>query len=1010
MYDFDKSFYRSLSSIHVNCERPRSYFIPYGSEKEALLDLTVAGSGRESSPWFLLLDGKWQFGWYPVADALNVADAVKELPDVIDVPRSWQTYIDRDYDKPHYTNCDYPFPCNPPEIPDKVPCGLYKRTFVLPEKKEKDFILTFEGVSSSFYVWINGEFAGFSTVSHCTTEIDITNLVRSGENEICVLVLKWAVSSYLEDQDCFRYSGIFRSVYILSRDKKRISDVFILQNIAADFSSAVLNVETERNSSFPVAYKLISPDGKTVSEGVTDGDPVISVEAPVLWSDETPALYSLVLSAGSEYLHFYVGFRRIDVKGKLVLANGRKFKLKGVNRHDSHPFLGYATPFEHFLRDLLIIKSCNLNCIRTSHYPNDPRLPGLCDILGIWLCDEADLETHGIGMTWNEDILTQSPEWTHAYIDRAERLLERDKNHTSVLMWSVGNESGNGENHRIMAEYYRSRDPQRFIHAEDESRYYTDKYADAEDPEERKKMCCDHVTIESRMYPYPSVEYAINTYAINPACTRPLFLCEYAHAMGNGPGDLALYRDAFYKYDGMLGGCIWEYCDHSAAVVTGDKIEYCYGGDFGDYPNDGNFCVDGLVHPDRTFSTGMKEAKNVYVPFAVTAVDAEKGIFAVTSYRFFENLSELFSLRWRYELGGKIAAVGTADADIGPWETKEITLDLPQHGDLPASVIFELVYNRSVSWAEKGDVAGFSQVIINNVPYIPAPLPVRRGKLSVTDDGITVTVFSRGSLWTFSRIDGKLLSVRNGKHVSGNADWSVWRAPTDNDERRPSLKRLTSRLLSFDLRYNKTSATVTTLCSYSALGARESLRVTTVYKIKNGALTVTANVNVRDYTKWLPRFGFDFPIPCLADGKKRKSALGEVRYFGYGPDNCYSDKRNSSFLSLHSVAEDGLYERAVRPQEGSNRYGVTYADILFTDGHGLRVTAKSPVELSAAPYSVNTLEKTKHDCFLEKDGNLYVQINYRQEGIGSASCGPDLSSEHRLHEKEFSYSFTVIPF
>ena len=458
---FKMNYHKGLEHLHVKCEKPRAYFIPYQDEKNATAD------NRSKSYNFISLCGDWDFKYYPSFAELSedVLLSCNEFGKIM-VPRSWQSDLGKGYDTPNYLNVRYPIPVDPPHVPDNNPCGLYRReVFIHKDMLKKQVYINFEGVDSCFYLYINDQFAAYSQVSHMTSEIDITSLLHEGINTIKVVVLKWCDATYLECQDKFRYSGIFREVFLLLRDKVHITDVYNKISVDEDLANAIVCTEISANGKTNVAYKLISPDGETVECGETEinenGEIEFAVTSPSLWSDEDPALYTLYLASGTEHICFFVGLKRIEIKDSVVYINGEKAKLKGVNRHDSHPILGSTTPIDHMLEDLYIMKRHNVNCIRTSHYPNDPRFLGLCDKLGFFVVSEADIETHGMSV-WgvdNWDGLTDSPDWTAAYLDRAERMFERDKNHACVVMWSVGNESGVGRNYQAMSEYFTRRMP-----------------------------------------------------------------------------------------------------------------------------------------------------------------------------------------------------------------------------------------------------------------------------------------------------------------------------------------------------------------------------------------------------------------------------------------------------------------------------------------------------------------------------------------------------------------------
>jgi len=640
MITFFPDYYKRLETSHVNCEAPRAYFIPYATEAEAL------EGDRKNSDYFKTLCGTWKFRYFPspvdvvdfTAADFGRGDCCGGFVD-LDVPMNWQmagnmvtgkNVPGMDFDAPNYTNVDYPIPNDPPHVPDENPCGAYYRDFWLDGLcAGSDYFLNFEGVDSCFYVWVNGVFAAYSQVSHMTSEINVTGLLKAGRNRIAVLVIKWCDGTYLEDQDMWRMSGIFREVYLLERDKNHISDYFIKAIPAPDLRTAVFEAEIEcvPAGCRDIKYKLLSPGGEVLFEGAAAcGKIRHTIEAPELWSDESPTLYGLYLYCGREVIYEPVGFRRVEIKGPVVYINGKKVKIKGVNRHDSHPLLGHATPLGDMLEDLLIMKRYNVNAVRTSHYPNDPRLYNMCDRLGLYVVDEADLEGHGM-YTSDREIPSNLPEWEDSYVDRARRLVERDKNRPCVICWSLGNETPFGTNHTRMTGFIRSRDNTRFVHFE---HAYSDWEACIEHP--------DTVNIESRMY--TSLK-GCEERVTDARFSMPFMLCEYSHAMGNGPGCLEDYWQLIYKYDNFFGGLVWEFTDHSVALrdPSGRPTRYTYGGDFGDMPNEANFCVDGLVYPDRKPHNGLLEMGQVYRPLRAEYMG--DGVVKIMNHRYFSDASDI---------------------------------------------------------------------------------------------------------------------------------------------------------------------------------------------------------------------------------------------------------------------------------------------------------------------------------------------------------------------------------
>ncbi|HEY0827819.1 MAG TPA: glycoside hydrolase family 2 TIM barrel-domain containing protein, partial [Bacilli bacterium] len=641
-------YWEDPNLLQVNRETSRAYYIPYGTAKSAL-------SGKRGlSPFYQTLNGSWKFQYHTgvklVEDNFYKEHADVSKWDDLMVPSCWQV---NGYNQCHYTNVNYPIPCDPPFVPNENPAGLYVRDFNIREDWEtKNKYVVFEGVNACFYLWVNGEFVGYSQGSRVPAEFDLSSVIRTGKNRIVVMVLKWCDGTYLEDQDLWRFSGIFRDVYLLARNKAHIRDVFNKQEISADLQSARLLIELETTGRLKIEAELRDAQGQTIGTGTSaldgKGNLHLQVANPVLWNAEQPYLYQLYLYSGGEVLRFQVGFRWIEIENGVFKINGKAVKLKGVNRHDSHPELGQTIPVNHMRKDLHLMKQHNINTIRTSHYPNDPRFMDLCNEYGFYVVDEADLECHGMGSAedWTEGAahkLSANPEWKASFLDRAIRLVERDKNHPCVIMWSMGNESGYDVNHIAMADWTKQRDPSRPVHYEGAA------------PQYKGNTNVECLDVESRMY--SSVEY-IEEYACNEDNKKPLFLCEYSHAMGNGPGDLQDYWDMIYKYPKLMGGCVWEWCDHGVLTTAADGTGYyAYGGDFGDAPNDGNFCMDGLVYPDRRAHTGLLELKKVIAPVHVEAVDLKKGSFRIANLYDFIDLSHL-TLTWKVEMDGETCEQG----------------------------------------------------------------------------------------------------------------------------------------------------------------------------------------------------------------------------------------------------------------------------------------------------------------------------------------------------------------
>lgn len=984
------NYHQSTETLHIGCEKPRAYFVPFPC------GCASKNAERGESTFFKSLCGEWNFKFFKSVN--DVCDLSTEGSDKLTVPMSWQMALGRGYDVPNYTNVNYPIPYDPPFVPDENPCGLYSRKFTVPAAMAgKKIYLNFEGVDSAFYVWVNDEFAAYSQVSHMTSEIDVTSLVHAGENEIKVLVLKWSDGTYLEDQDMWRMSGIFREVYLLFRDETHIRDIFVHCDLDDSFTDADFTVDVDVTGKATVEWTLDCPCGETIFSGKCDVDESGKIVVPTiknakLWSDEEPNLYNLTLHCGNEYITLPIGARRVEIKDGCVVINGKKVKAKGVNRHDSHHLLGHATPVEHMVRDIMIMKAHNVNMVRTSHYPNDPRFTALCDKYGIYVCDETDLETHG-ARPWYA--LSRSPEWEGEYVDRVQRMVERDKNHPCVIFWSLGNESGWGQNHVAMHTWIKSRDTSRIVHYEGANYDYNDG-----------KYLRDVTDIESRMYPSPTW---CDNYCKAPERDEPLFLCEYSHAMGNGPGDLRDYWEVIEANDNFFGGCVWEFIDHSVAI--GDKYgdpSFTYGGDFGDHPNDGNFCVDGLVYPDRRVHTGLEELKQAIMPVAVREV--KPGTVAIKSRRYFKSLSDI-SMAWTVKVDGKAVKSGVhPNLDIAP-EAEEVFEIVPEN-ELPAcgTVTLDLSFrqNKPTEWADVGYEVGFAQFIYERAEKIKAAPALYPVELCENREEYTVTVGE--TVYKISKFSGMITDIcDNGEHlITKPVVPQIWRAPTDNDRnvqwdwRNSSIHNAKVKCYSTEVvKADENEAVILSKISLAAAPNEVVLRADITYTVKYGmGIKIACDVKWNIQKKHYPRFGMRLTMPEGAE---------QMRYFGYGPNESYVDKRLASKLGEYKSTVTENYEPYVFPQENSSHWGCRWADVHTVAGHGFLFTSCEPFSFNASHFSPEQLTETRHHYELKREPETTVMLDMRMDGIGSNSCGPELAEKYRFNETEFSSSVTIKP-
>lgn len=1014
-------YHKTTKTLHVGCETPHAYMIPYQNDELAARGI------RSESDRLISLCGQWNFRYYAslceVEDFTAAEAATAGKWDTLAVPSCWQMTLGRGYDTPHYTNVTYPFPVNPPHVPEQNPCGLYQRFFEVSEADlERKIYLTFEGVDSCFYVYINNRFVGYSQVSHMTSEMAINEYLTAGVNDIKVLVLKWCDGSYLEDQDKIRLSGIFREVYLLLRDPVHVRDLYVRSELNEEMTQATVCAEVELTGEAEILYRLCDPSGKILSDGsVTSKEGsatlTIPVSAPTLWSDETPALYELYLTCGTEHIRQEVGIRRFEVKGKILYVNGKAVKGKGINRHDSDPILGYVTPMEHMLEDLYILKANNINMVRTSHYPNDPRFLELCDRLGFLVCDEADLETHGMDFAtgYGFTSLTDNDDWTEAYLDRAERMMERDKNHACVLMWSVGNESGIGKNHKLMADYFHARMPGCIVHSERYTFLYhmvSIKSDFVKDLDPAAVADGSYLDVDSRMYASP--EDCVKFYLENEQATRPLYLCEYCHAMGNGPGDLKTYWDLIWSYDSFFGGCVWEMTDHSVNIGTREHPKYIYGGDFGNTPNDGNFCADGLLYPDRRLHTGMLEYRQIIRPVIATAFDQKSGKITLRNRKYFTDASE-FDLFWAVERNGVTVRQGRiADLAIAPQMEQDYTLPISDLS-LDGFCYLNLSYrtNRVYPWADAGHEVGTEQFELS-AKTVPTPISLHRARFSVCEEKRAIRVCDGETVYVVDRVTGELSSIcDHGKELLKTpVAFNIWRAPTDNDrEIRPKWEaqgfdRVLSECLSCELEsQSENDACIRASLALAAKDLPRLLTVTVRYRFAPGrGVTLSYDVTVhQDEPLTLPRLGVQFSMP---------SGTEKLRYFGRGPVESYQDKNLASRMGLFAANVCDHFEHYIMPQENMAHADTRWAQFYSDEGHGLTVLSTSDTaafSFNCSHFSPLQLTRAAHDYELLPMEETVVNIDLKQCGIGSNSCGPVLPEELCILAGEYHYSFRFLP-
>lgn len=975
-------------------EIERAYFIPYHDITSALHD------EKELSNYYKTLNGMWDFKYYEAY--YNVPEEIIGW-DSIPVPSNWQIH---GYDKPYYTNINYPHPVDPPYVPDENPCGVYKRTINMEaEWMERETYIVFEGVNSCFYLSINGEEIGYSQGSHMPAEFCISPYLKQGDNEILVKVLKWCDGSYLEDQDFFRLSGIFRDVYMLSRCKNHIRDI----DIASDLTSVWGSILTKGEKGLQIYCSLYDNDILIEKKELIDGCLSFTLDNAKQWTAETPNLYTLVLNCQDEFIPIQVGFRTIEVSplGELLI-NGTPVKLKGINHHDTHPRQGHMMTLDDIHLDLQTMKRLNINTIRTAHYPPTSEFLKLCNEYGFYVVDEADIEMHGFTtmvtgceyQAYHKDWLTDNPDWEEALLERIRRMVERDKNHPCIIMWSLGNESGYGKHYETMCEWIKNRDDIRLIHYERANM--------VDNP--------DCVDVVSYMY------YDVHTVEKEGSSEdkRPYFLCEYSHAMGNGPGDLHDYWEVFYRYPRLIGGCIWEWADHS--ILRDEK--YYYGGDFGEDTHDGNFCVDGLVFPDRSYKAGTLEAKAVYQYVKMELVDGKEGRIRITNLHDFLNLNQ-YKINWNLMVDGKEQMAGNIHVDVAPHESKIVTLNytLPKECQFGTYIDFSMVTREDYIWAAAGYEVAMVQLEITevNVKRLLG-LAVNNSNsdypLVLSDKKDELKIQCGNSIsYTFDLNLGYLTGIwnKNTNLLGDNAHISAWRAPTDNDRNIKNKWGLYQDFYSswninktfhkcYHIEWNKEEDfTVKVSIDGSLAGIARSpyAKYEACYIIDgNGAMKVYMKVNIHQDCIWLPRFGFEFPLT---------KDMKLIEYYGMGPYENYRDLCHHVKMGYYRSTVEKEYVPYIKPQEHGNHINVKTLAVTNEQGIGLQFDSMDSFESNVSQYTSKQLGEANHSFELERSNHTNVRIDYKVSGIGSNSCGPELLEQYRLKEKEFDYTFYIRP-
>ena len=1004
--------------MHENTMPSRAYYMPASHDMGPLVE------DRFSSDRVICLNGTWEFQYFN-----SIYDLQEKFYEQgydcsrftqVEVPGVWQNY---GYDSHQYTNVRYPIPLDPPYVPQENPCGAYVRKFYyeIPEEAPRAY-LNFEGVDSCFYVWVNGKYVGYSQVSHATSEFDVTEVLKNGENTLAVLVLKWCDGTYLEDQDKFRMSGIFRDVYFVNRPENVVYDYFTTTEIQEE--QAVITVQASyQGKAVPTKLTLYDAEHKEIASQVFQENTgtvythkaVILVKEPNLWNPEQPYLYTLVLETEGEVITDRIGLREICVKDAVLYVNGTAIKFKGVNRHDSDPVTGFVIGLEQMKKDLQMMKESNFNAVRSSHYPNVPYFYQLCDEYGLFVIAEADNESHGtqsqylkdsnwenVSRKWNERI-SDNPEFIPATLDRTKLCVHREKNRPCIIIWSMGNECGYGCTFEEALKWTKGFDSTRLTCYE--SSFYRS---------DRRKYDYSNIDIFSRMY--PSLE-EIQEY-MDKKPDKPLLLIEYCHAMGNGPGDLEDYFQIIYEYDVLCGGFVWEWCDHAIyqGQAANGKEKYLYGGDFEEEVHDGNFCMDGLVYPDRTPHTGLLEYQNVYRPARVVSFCQKTGELCLENYMNYVDLKDYIYLVYEVNCDGKLLEKKQfiLQESVLPHKKGTILLDItvPDSGKCYLKVSYHLKHGTSVM--AQGSRMGFDEILLKNqdgrnqqATALLETQEQKEAEVQVSETDRFLSIRSDTFFYVYNKLSGlfEQLSVDGEELLETPMELNIWRAPTDNDRKikqewiDAGYDRSKARAYDTHWEMNGEGIRIYSTVSVAAVAIQKVLDIEAVWKIyRTGEISVKMHVKKDREFPQLPRFGIRLFL---------RGEYENLKFYGLGPHESYRDKCRSCSHGLYDTTVEEQHEDYICPQENGSH---TDCDYLMLEKENQTVTAVSsrPFSFNVSYYSQEELTRKAHNFELEKSGSTIVCLDYAQNGIGSNSCGPELRKEYQFTEETFTFDMKFL--
>lgn len=1001
--------------FQINREEPTASFYKYDNDKAAL-----ENSDWKQSPFYKSLNGTWKFYYADSVQArptdFYIDDFNVEQWSTIEVPSNWEL---KGHGVPIYTNRTYMFPPNPPLIPHNLNSnGSYKREFEIPENWDgKDIYLHFAGVSGAMYVWLNGEMVGYNEGSKTPAEFKITDLVKAGKNSLAVQVLRWSDASYMEDQDFWRLTGIERDVYLYSSEKVTLRDFRVTSDLENNFKDGVFNAllkvdnNTDKTVEKTINVQLLDGETEVYSDsksaslkpGRNSLDFSKIIPNVKTWNAEHPNLYTLLLSVNGESTSIKVGFRNVAIKNNQFLVNGMPLLLKGANLHDHSETEGHVITEALTMKDLEVMKLNNLNAIRCSHYPKNPHFYRLCDKYGFYVIDEANIETHGMGTTnqgLNNNKKDQAvhpaylPQWKAMHMDRTVRMFERDKNYPSIITWSLGNEAGNGENFFATYQWLKEQDSTRPTQYEGATQYAN---TDIQAPM--------YWTIE-RM-----IKYAEN----NP--TRPLIQCEYAHAMGNSVGNLQDYWDVIEKYDIMQGGFIWDWVDQGILTKNEEgEAFWAYGGDLGagDLHNDKNFCLNGIVNPDRTAHPALYEVKKVYQYIKFKAVNAKKGDIEIKNIYDFTNLNA-FNFSYKLLKNGEQIAEGNLPAlNVAPYASKQIKIDLPKLDDATADYHLN-IYAKTKTATDlvpSGHVAAYEQIELSR-GLNDFKLNKLEEVISVSDDAEALNLSTASFKMAFNKETGALstLDYGNGNIILQGVQANFWRPTTDNDygfkmpkkmkvwknaSKNQTLKSLTHK--------TEASGNITVMAVYSLDAVKAEVKINYTINSEGKTLVNTSLDGVNTALAVLPRFGNNFVI---------NNQFSQVNWFGRGPHENYQDRNTSALVGLYKASVDDLYFPYIRPQENGYKTDTRWVSFTNGSGNGIKITAENLVSFSAHhqyndDFDAGNDKTQRHTTDIKKRDLVNINIDYKQMGIGGDnSWGRMPHKEYQIMPDNLSYSYMI---